>query len=108
VTPFVKQPLSSNANASVIVRVVNALQSNLASIFKSFQGPVLNAVSLPSVSLITGANLIPTQLGRAVTGWWITRQRSAATIYDTQDTNTNPQYLRLVSSAPVVVDLMVF
>jgi hypothetical protein len=71
--------------------------------------PFLQGVLLSSVSLASGANTINTTLGRALKGWVLTRVRASATVYDTQDSNTNPsQTLLLTASAPVVVDLYVF
>lgn len=71
--------------------------------------PLNSASVLKSVSLVSGANVINHKLGAPLQGWWIVRQRAAASIYDTQDTNQMPQLtLNLVSSAPVVVDLAVF
>lgn len=64
---------------------------------------------IPQVSLSTGTNEIPHGLGKDLSGWSLTRQRAAASIYDNQDANTTPQItLILVSDANVVVDLEVF
>lgn len=73
------------------------------------RNPTINTLVLQDVSLSTGANSISHKLGRRLQGWYITRIRASATVYDTQDTNQTPQLtLNLVSSAPVVVDLVVF
>lgn len=73
------------------------------------RNPLNNAIILKEVSLVTGNNVINTKLGRTLQGWYIVRQRAAASVYDTQDSNTTPNLtLQLVSSAPVVVDLAVF
>lgn len=73
------------------------------------QLPQLKGEVLQSVSLQTGANIINHLLGRKLQGWQIVRQRSAASLYDTQDSNPSPQVtLYLTSSAPVVVDILVF
>lgn len=64
---------------------------------------------LQNVQLVNGANVINHKLGRNLVGWFITRQRSAATLYDTQDTNQMPNLtLNLTSSAMVSVDIYVF
>lgn len=70
----------------------------------------LNKVSiLKNQSLVTGTNVINHKLGRQLQGWFLVRQRAAASIYDTQDSNQMPQLtLTLESSAPVVVDIGVF
>ena len=71
--------------------------------------PLVNGQILPSVSLVTGANVINHRLGRKLQGWFLTRVRGAVTIYDTQDSNTMPALtLDLNSSADVVVDIYVF
>ena len=69
-----------------------------------------NSVSiLPSVVLTPGTNVINHKLGQPLQGWYIVRQRQAATIYDTQDTNQSPSLtLTLVSNVPAVIDLVVF
>ncbi len=70
----------------------------------------LNAPSiLKNVRLTTGANVINHLLGHKLQGWFIVRQRSAGTVYDTQDSNQMPELtLQLTSSANVTVDLAVF
>jgi len=71
--------------------------------------PLNNASILKNQALVTGANVINHKLGQPLQGWYISRQRAAASIYDTQDSNQTPQLtLNLQSSAPVVVDLVVF
>lgn len=71
--------------------------------------PLNNASILKNIVLTTGANVVNHKLGRTLQGWWIIRQRAAASVYDTQDTNQMPQLtLNLNSSANVVVDLAVF
>jgi len=64
---------------------------------------------LKSVQLVSGTNRINHKLGRKLQGWYLVRKRSAADIYDTQDTNQMPSLtLELVSSASVSVDIFVF
>jgi hypothetical protein len=73
------------------------------------RAPLSSATILEKVSLVVGANTIPTLINRPLIGWAIIRQRGAASIYDTQDNNPTPtQNLLLVSSAAVVIDLVVF
>lgn len=70
---------------------------------------ILGGNYLKNVSLTTGDNVINHKLGRNLQGWIITRIRSAATLYDTQDTNQSPSLtLNLNSSANCVVDLLVY
>lgn len=71
--------------------------------------PQNNSIILKEIALVTGANTINHKLGNKLQGWKIIRQRAAASVYDTQDTNPMPTLtLTLVSSANVVVDLEVF
>jgi len=71
--------------------------------------PINNGTILTSITLAVGSNTVNHLLGRKLRGWFIVRQRSAATVYDTQDSNTTPKLtLLLTSSAIVVVDIFVF
>jgi len=71
--------------------------------------PVSSGKVLKNVELSSGANVINHLLGRKLQGWILTRQRSSAAIYDTQDANKFPELtLQLTSSAAVVVDIYVF
>lgn len=71
--------------------------------------PQNNSSILRSVSLVVGANVVNHLLGRPLQGWKIVRQRAAASIYDTQDSNQTPALtLQLTSSAAVSVDIEVF
>lgn len=64
---------------------------------------------LTNVALKTGSNTINHTLARRLTGWVLVRQRGAASVYDTQDSNNIPdKTLVLVSSANISVDLLVF
>lgn len=91
-------------------RQVNQLQDNIrTSLAPILQNPVVMGQVLQSVPLTTGANSVNTLLNRTLQGWFIVRQRAAASVYDTQDSNATPQTtLNLVSSADVVIDLYVF
>lgn len=71
--------------------------------------PANNSLILRDVTLISGTTQVNHKLGRKLIGWKIIRQRAAADIFDTQDTNQMPDLtLSLVSSALVSVDLEVF
>ena len=71
--------------------------------------PLNNGIVLQNIQLSSGSNTINHLLGRNLNGWFITRQRSSATIYDTQDSNPNPsQTLVLHSSGSVSVNIFVF
>ncbi len=86
------------------------IQDRLANVLNPLaQNEVLNGQILTKVSLVSCTNIIPHGLGRPLLGWYITRIRYAAMIYDTQDTNPNPaSTLFLTVSANVVVDIAVF
>lgn len=70
---------------------------------------LINGLALKQVSLSSGPNIINHKLGRNLQGWFITRLRANASLFDTQDANLTPAVtLQLTASAPVVVDLWVF
>lgn len=91
-------------------RLLNMIQDNVSNVVDPIAGnPLVNGIILSKVALVSGANQIPHKLQRRLLGWFIVRQRSAATIYDTQDSNLTPSiYLNLTASANVTVDLYVF
>lgn len=91
-------------------RQLNQAQIHLIQAVTKLQAiPMNSGQILSNQVLATGSNTINTGLNRALIGWFIVRQRAAATIYDLQDTNTNPtQTLILSSSAAVSVDIFVF
>lgn len=71
--------------------------------------PLNKGIILSNVVLTTGSNTVNHKLGRKLQGWVITRIRSNATVYDTQDLNNTPQLnLLLTASGNVTVDLLVF
>lgn len=71
--------------------------------------PLLNGRLISEQPLVAGLNVVNHKLGRKLQGWFIVRQRAAASVYDTQDVNASPALtLDLQSSGTVVVDLYVF
>lgn len=71
--------------------------------------PVTSGLILASVTLAVGSNTVNHRLGRKLQGWCLVRQRGAAAVYDTQDSNQHTDLtLLLTSSAGVVVDILVF
>ncbi len=71
--------------------------------------PLMNGVLVQNVSLINGVTAVNHTLNRPLIGWFITRKRSSANIYDTQSANPLPQLtLNLVSDMPALVDIYVF
>ena len=91
-------------------RTLQMLQTRWKSILEPLlANPANNSSILKSVVLASGANTINHLLGRKLQGWKVVRQRSAATVYDTQDSNQTPELtLKLVASANVTVDIEVF
>ena len=89
---------------------LNIIQSNWATLLNPLlDQAITQGQILENVDLVTGANTVNHRLGRKLRGWMIVRQRSSASIYDTQDTNPTPSVtLRLDSSANVKVDIFVF
>jgi hypothetical protein len=98
------------ADENSIVRCFNQMQTLWASVLNPLLNrPQNNSIILPKLELAMGDNIIPHTLGRALVGWKIVRQRSAATFYDKQDANNQPTLnLVLNASAAVTVDLEVF
>lgn len=91
-------------------REINQLQSNFAAVLDPIASrPITQGAILKGVVLAAGTTGVSHGLGKAPQGWIVIRQRAAASIYDTQDTNSIPGLtLDLVSSAAVIVDLYVF
>ena len=100
-------------------RLINQLQSNIAnavnpllalgSFNPQWSRTFLAGNLIQKVSLTSGANSVVHNLGYSPTGWFITRIRSAATIYDTQDSNAQPtKTLTLNASANCTVDIFIF
>ena len=100
-----KLPIFKSDNEPMVM-----MQTKWASVINPVLGIPLNqGLLLQDVSLVSGSNTINHRLGRKLVGWIVTRLRSSATIYDTQDTNQRPSLtLELVASAPVVADIFVF
>lgn len=86
------------------------LQNTWSALLNPFlQRPQNKSIILQNISLSAGSNTIQTGLNRTLQGWNLVRQRSAASIYDNQDSNQSPTTtLILVSSAAVSVDIEVF
>jgi len=91
-------------------REINQLQVNILSVLNPLlQNPLLSGTLIDGITLASGANTIFHGLGRPLRGWIITRRSTAATLFDTQASNTAPQLtLNLTSSGANVVSLYVF
>lgn len=92
------------------VRELSQMQTQWASQLNPVvASPIVLGHQLKNVELASGSNVVNHGLGKTLTGWFIVRQRSAATMYDTQDSNQMPQLtLNLTASAPVSIDLWVY
>jgi hypothetical protein len=103
--------LGPDAELPETVRAINTLQNNVSDalipLISNYQNDsnILTNISLaPNIT-----NIVNHSLGKVLSGWKIVRQRSAASIYDIQDSNKSPNLsLWLISSANVVVDIEVF
>lgn len=91
-------------------RLMNQLQSNiLGGLNPIIQNPLSSGSVLTSIPLKSGSNTVNTGLGRVLQGWIIVRLREDVTIWDLQDSNTNPdKTLILNSSGDATIDLYVF
>ena len=89
-------------------RMINQLQSNIVTPLNDLlKNEIVNNNLLKDIPLVIGTNKINHLLGRELIGWIITRKRSPANIYDSQDANKNPEVtLNLVSDAVVKVDIL--
>lgn len=73
------------------------------------QSPIVNGRLITGQALINGATTINHRLDRKLQGWIIVGNNAAATIYDSQLTNTMPdKTLILNSNAACVVSVWVF
>lgn len=91
-------------------RVISQLQQNItASVNPILDNPLVDGVLLQGVNLNAGTTTVNHKLSRKLVGWFLTRQRALANIYDTQDSNSIPdRTLDLVSDAAVTVDIYCF
>lgn len=91
-------------------RVINQLQNSIAQVLRPIvQNPLVNGSILTGVELAIGANTINHGLNRTLQGWFVIGQGSAASLYDSQSSNTQAsKTLILVSDAAVTVNLYVF
>jgi hypothetical protein len=71
--------------------------------------PLVAGLLLENIALINGTTIINHKLGRKLQGWLIVGINAAATVYDNQATNQNPQLtLSLTSNAAAIVSLWCF
>lgn len=75
------------------------------------QSPLSGVFLLKNISLLAASNpnVVNHTLGRVLQGWFVTRQRASAIVWDAQDSNQMSNLtLNLRTSADVTVDLIVF
>lgn len=90
-------------------RAVNQSNLNTQKAISNISNSGLNGSILTSISLASGSNQIAHKLGKSLSGWYIVRQRSAATFYDTQDSGSQKNiFLYINASAACTVDIYVF
>lgn len=71
--------------------------------------PLNSGLLLTDIALTTGSNVINHKLGRALIGWFLTRNNAAVTVYDTQSSNSTPALtLALTASGAAKVSIYVF
>lgn len=89
---------------------LNLFQTQLGSALQPvLANPINLGVQLTKIALASGQTTVPTTLNRNLQGWFLTRVRASATIWDSQDSNPTPnQTLILNSTAATVVDLWVY
>lgn len=90
---------------------MSLLQSGWASLLNPILNSVLaTPVLIQNVALSSTATTVVNHgLQKNLTGWLVVRNRSGATIWDTQDANSKPNLtLWLNASSAVKVDLLVF
>lgn len=72
-------------------------------------GPLNSGLLLQNVLLVPGDNAVNHKLDRRLVGWFITRKRNAAALFDKQDSNSFPALtLALNSDIDTMVDIYVF
>lgn len=90
-------------------RELSQVQDQISEAFQSLvKNPLINGV-LVTAALTTGTNQVAHTLNRKLQGWIIVRRDNASTVYDSQDSEPDPDlFLQLVASADVNVTLYVF
>jgi hypothetical protein len=90
-------------------RATNQSNLNTAKSISDLSKSNQNGNILTNISLKSGNNQVAHKLGHELTGWYIVRQRSAATFFDNHDSGSQTKtYLYINSSADCIVDIYVF
>lgn len=87
-----------------------AITNNPAAVAQQVMVKDANGNLTPNITLTSGSvNVIPIGLFASLQGWTITRIKSQAIVWDTQDSNSTPsQTLNLNTSANTVIQLSVW
>lgn len=98
-------PIYQTANKDV-----SLLQTTWATQLNPLLGnPLVNGVLLHGVKLANGTTIINHTLGRKLTGWMLVGINAAATVFDNQASNQQPQLtLSLTSNAVATCNIWVF
>lgn len=91
-------------------QLISRVQDNVDTAINALPSiQIIQGQLLTNIKLVNGTNIIEHKLGRELIGWFTTRLRGAAQIYDEQDTNRSSNLtLILNSNINVTVDLWVF
>jgi len=90
---------------------INQLQQYTEEAFEQiFGSDIIDGVLLKNIELDSSkTNTVNHKLDRDILGWIIIRQRGAASIFDSQDTNVfTKKTLALETNADVTVDIWIF
>lgn len=89
---------------------INDMQNRWSSMIEpTLNRPTNQANILEKIDLKIGTNTISHRLGKRLTGWYTTRVKGPAVIYDNQDMNNTPDLtLILISDSEVTINLAVF
>lgn len=109
--------MSQNSSGSIKIpyqqtsdRQINLFQTQLAQALQPItQIPNCKSTLLTNQTINTSATTVQTSLGYPLSGWQIVRLRGNSVIWDSQDSNSDPNTtLILTATAQVVVDLLVW
>ena len=94
-----------------LLKVINGIQQAISDTTDNMVTRTQNnSIILENISLVAGKkNIINHKLGRKLQGWQLSRVRSEARVWDTQDSNPSPNLtLWLHAGIDVSVDIEVY
>jgi len=90
-----------------VVSVFNRLINQIGNLVNYMNGkPQLDSINLTNISLAAGNNQVSHTLGKVLTGWTLTDNTSAATIYRYAPSNNTTLFLN--SSVAATISITVF